>query len=288
MNAEAKDSRSSYDNLRDVFKKFDADNSGHLDKNELPDALDALGILFSQEELSETMMEMDTNGDGEVDLEEFERAVCRLQATKDVLLSADEMTLSGSGSLQWLREIVRPFDEMKEDARKGRRTIFNDFDWQKYRSSFRIIDNTFGSSVFLVGLWFELCLVVSVSVFVLGYNHLVDTDIIPKLVGHGHLSIPILPFTLTAPAIGLLLVFRNNAAYARYTAAREQWGKVCDSSRDLVRSGLVWCKTEEDKEELCRRTVAFTYVLKRHVRSAKLEEEMTRNTLVRLLGAKEA
>lgn len=43
MSAQARDS---YDNLRDVFERFDKDNSGSLEKTELPEALNELGLHY--------------------------------------------------------------------------------------------------------------------------------------------------------------------------------------------------------------------------------------------------
>jgi len=283
MSAQARDS---YDNLRDVFERFDKDNSGSLEKTELPEALNELGLHYSEGELSATFAEMDSNGDGQVDLEEFERAVSRMQASKDPLLRADEMTVHEQGG-NWLRDMVDESDSWKEEARKGRRTIFNEVDWKNYRSSYRIIDNLFGSTIFIRGLWLELSLEVAMALGILSANKLIDTHVIPVPYENFHLYLPVLPFSLTAPAIGLLLVFRNNAAYGRYSLARQLWGQALDSTRDLVRMGLVSIKGREEKEELARRAVSFLYVLKAHVRSPKTEGKATQKALTKLLGSTE-
>ena len=42
-------------------------------------------------------------------------------------------------------------------------------------------------------------------------------------------------FSLTGSSLGLLLVFRTNAAYARWDDARKQWGSIINNCRSLVR-----------------------------------------------------
>lgn len=196
------------------------------------------------------------------------------------------MTVHEQGG-NWLRDMVDESDSWKEEARKGRRTIFNEVDWKNYRSSYRIIDNLFGSTIFIRGLWLELSLEVAMALGILSANKLIDTHVIPVPYENFHLYLPVLPFSLTAPAIGLLLVFRNNAAYGRYSLARQLWGQALDSTRDLVRMGLVSIKGREEKEELARRAVSFLYVLKAHVRSPKTEGKATQKALTKLLGSTE-
>ena len=40
------------------------------------------------------------------------------------------------------------------------------------------------------------------------------------------LSLPMTFFSITGSSLGLLLVFRTNAAYARWDDARKQWGSI--------------------------------------------------------------
>ena len=56
-------------NLEAIFKKFDTDNSGALDADELTAAYRAAGMNISDENLRKTIKMLDTNGDGEIDLE---------------------------------------------------------------------------------------------------------------------------------------------------------------------------------------------------------------------------
>jgi hypothetical protein len=72
--------------------------------------------------------------------------------------------------------------------------------------------------------------------------------------------------TLTAGALGLLLVFRTNAAYARYHEARLIWGSVTNTIRDMGRvahsnlSGL-------DREHALMLTAALPSVLLQHLQT---------------------
>lgn len=52
------------------------------------------------------------------------------------------------------------------------------------------------------------------------------------------LSVPIEPFSLVGTGLSILLVFRNNEAYARYWEARTLWGQVMASLRSFCRLSL--------------------------------------------------
>eukprot|EP00471_Norrisiella_sphaerica_P013520 CAMPEP_0184499954 /NCGR_PEP_ID=MMETSP0113_2-20130426/43074_1 /TAXON_ID=91329 /ORGANISM="Norrisiella sphaerica, Strain BC52" /LENGTH=684 /DNA_ID=CAMNT_0026888093 /DNA_START=113 /DNA_END=2167 /DNA_ORIENTATION=+ len=53
------------------------------------------------------------------------------------------------------------------------------------------------------------------------------------------LQCPYIPFMLTSTALGLLLVFRTTASYQRFETARVEWSRAVNSSRSLVRTGIV-------------------------------------------------
>ncbi|RKH54381.1 hypothetical protein D7X55_12665 [Corallococcus sp. AB049A] len=54
------------------------------------------------------------------------------------------------------------------------------------------------------------------------------------------LSVPALPVTLLAAALGVLLGFRNNSAYERWWEARTIWGGLVNASRTLARQVLTF------------------------------------------------
>ncbi|KAI3988556.1 hypothetical protein MKX01_021987 [Papaver californicum] len=55
-----------------VFKRFDANGDGKISNTELSDVLKTLGSETSPEELKEMMDEIDADGDGFIDLKEFD------------------------------------------------------------------------------------------------------------------------------------------------------------------------------------------------------------------------
>lgn len=57
-----------------IFQVFDADNSGKIDCNEIVGVMELFGQKMTVQEAREAIAEVDGNGDGELDLEEFLRA----------------------------------------------------------------------------------------------------------------------------------------------------------------------------------------------------------------------
>ena len=49
------------------------------------------------------------------------------------------------------------------------------------------------------------------------------------------ITLPSLPFQLSIQALGLLLVFKTNASYARWSEGRAAWARVVSHSRNMVR-----------------------------------------------------
>ncbi|PKI73802.1 hypothetical protein CRG98_005786 [Punica granatum] len=58
--------------LRRVFQMFDRNGDGSISKKELADSLENLGIFIPDKELEDMIRRIDANGDGCVDIEEFE------------------------------------------------------------------------------------------------------------------------------------------------------------------------------------------------------------------------
>eukprot|EP01052_Picozoa_sp_SAG31_P008083 SAG31_NODE_399_length_16247_cov_19.137540_11_plen_526_part_00 len=57
--------------LQDVFDKYDIDNSGSLDKEEVSHAAAMLGLVIGTNDIDRTFAEMDTDGDGTISFSEF-------------------------------------------------------------------------------------------------------------------------------------------------------------------------------------------------------------------------
>lgn len=64
--------------LRTAFNSVDKDGSGHISTQELSRAIEATGLRKSKDELKAIFMAADTNGDGQLDWEEF-KCVTRAQ-----------------------------------------------------------------------------------------------------------------------------------------------------------------------------------------------------------------
>lgn len=61
------------DDLRAAFKVFDKDGNGFISPQELRQVMINLGEKLSEEEIDSMIREADSNGDGQVDFEEFAR-----------------------------------------------------------------------------------------------------------------------------------------------------------------------------------------------------------------------
>lgn len=59
--------------IKTAFMMFDQDNSGHIDRNELLNVLSTSNTRenYDSNKLEEAIAEVDGNGDGEIDFDEF-------------------------------------------------------------------------------------------------------------------------------------------------------------------------------------------------------------------------
>ena len=128
----------------------------------------------------------------------------------------------------------------------------------------------------LKGLAPPLLFVALLSTAIALGHELVDNDVIAVPSGIRTLFIinSSLPLTLTSTVLGLLLVFRTNASYARWLDARKSWGVLVNRSRDLVRQGLTWIPDDSLegmalRSMLCRWVIVMAYALKCHVREGE-------------------
>lgn len=56
---------------KNTFLKFDADESGAIDAREFSDLVSSLGVQFSDKECEEAILELDSDGSGRIELDEF-------------------------------------------------------------------------------------------------------------------------------------------------------------------------------------------------------------------------
>ncbi|WP_434686209.1 bestrophin family protein [Pseudanabaena minima] len=78
--------------------------------------------------------------------------------------------------------------------------------------------------------------------------------------------------------LGLLLVFRTNAAYDRYWEGRKAWGTLVVNIRNLSRLMQISTNADEQekpqKEKSIKLLTAFAIATKRHLRSEMIEQDL--------------
>ena len=164
-----------------------------------------------------------------------------------------------------LKRIPEWADTITERGMHRRRTFYSQDDWLRHRSStrhYRHFKSSFSSRAILslippVGTFTGIAAVLAL------YNSIVTAGWFPSFIPLFHAS-P-LPYTLTAPALALLLVFRTEASYSRYDEARKTWTKVISSSKDMARQAMAWIQRPADsqhKKLLVVYIMAFTVALK--------------------------
>lgn len=160
-----------------------------------------------------------------------------------------------------------------------RNTVYGHTEWRRHKSCWRHsrhLSSIFSSGViFTLGPSVILCTLVATLVSVI--NHLVQDRRLPKWMPLLHVAS--LPFTLTAPVLALLLVFRTNASYSRFDEARKAWGSNVNRTRDLARQALTWIRMPCDAPKLhclLRHIKAYSLCLKDHMTEDNtLREELT-------------
>jgi putative membrane protein len=145
-------------------------------------------------------------------------------------------------------------DRYGESSRKYRRTVFTTQNWIDHRSSDRLFENL--SSILRSGivrqLFEEIGLVSTIATTIVIWNGILAPEYgLPELI------LPARPFTLSSPALGLLLVFRTNTSYSRWWDGRKMWGEIITQSRNVVRTASTWTNDEEALEELVIATWLF-------------------------------
>ncbi|CAE7659731.1 unnamed protein product [Symbiodinium sp. CCMP2456] len=85
----------------------------------------------------------------------------------------------------------------------------------------------------------DLALIGATSSFVCYYN--VNSDLVASIVGRSFdlalpslLSLPVECFTLTSVALGLLVTFKTQTSYQRFTEGRSLWGLLINESRAMA------------------------------------------------------
>lgn len=84
----------------DAFSKFDADGSGHIDKNELKKAMKQLGQPITEAQAQAMMDEADADGSGEIDFMEFRKLVAKKSKSKLWYGAATEAAMESAIKIQ--------------------------------------------------------------------------------------------------------------------------------------------------------------------------------------------
>ena len=164
-----------------------------------------------------------------------------------------------------------------EASRKYRRTVYTHKDWLVHRSNDRIISNLL--SMFYSGVIRQvknkIILVSSVALFVtLWDDYLANTTLLNQVVNLPHLSLPTIPFLLSSPALGLLLVFRTNASYQRWLEGAKLWATVQSHSRNMVRMAATFSDmTDQDAKRAVEELATSVWVLSRTIMNRLMGEE---------------
>lgn len=173
--------------------------------------------------------------------------------------------LEATLSMNIFNTFVSGYDEKKENSRRYRRTIYSAPDWRRHRSSGRHFSELLKmpSSNVLRGVFPQSLFVAFFATFVYAYNYFLlkttRATFLPLL------AFPPLPFSLTSPSLGLLLVFRTNAAYSRWKDSRIAWASISSKSFNLMRQGCSYFTDRKLATDLIKYTTAFSYGLKFHL-----------------------
>lgn len=165
-------------------------------------------------------------------------------------------------AVQAVKSFFNNFDEYKEQSRVFRQTTFDAEKWREHRSAKRYFTSVYSApaSGVLRGLSLEV-FAVSLIALIVAYAPTVGVS----------LAISALPLQLTSPALGLLLVFRTNSAYARWWEARGVWGALVNRARDLGRQASTYIDDPAEASEMYALACAFAYSLKAHLWSIACE-----------------
>ena len=170
-----------------------------------------------------------------------------------------------------------------EKSRRYRRTVFQHSDWVEHRrSNSRIIKNLQG--MFFSGvvrqLRSQVGTVAAVAALVLTWNLGIFPYLLslwPGLQSSPFITpimLPSIPFTLSSPALGLLLVFRTNASYARWMEARTAMAKIIAHGRNIIRMGSVFSDDKEAVQSLGRATWLYIRSVMNQLSSPDEDEEL--------------
>ena len=212
-----------------------------------------------------------------------------------------------SSSAQDQSQPVTGRESYGEESREFRRTVYTHEDWVKHRSPDRFGRNLFtlSNSGIYRSLFKEVAATTTVASLIIIWNMIFGeyqdlSSVTHPGIMHDSLipiiCLPLAPFTLASPSLGLLLVFRTNTSYQRWDEARKNWGMNINHTRDLVRLGNAYYdrtavspeRVEDDLNRLALCTWAFVRSMKRHLSPEWDDEEAFQIELKEKLPAEQA
>ena len=160
-----------------------------------------------------------------------------------------------------------------------RNVVYGHAEWANHRSSWRHCRHFVGilSSGIIRGLAPPVIICTSMAAMVSVINYGITKGLAPRWLPL--FKVATVPFSLTAPILALLLVFRTNTSYHRFEEARKAWGSNVTRSRDLARQALVWIRHHSDTDKLqslMRYIQALAFCMKHHLQenAGSLREEL--------------
>lgn len=93
-----------------------------------------------------------------------------------------------------------------------------------------------------------------------------------------------IPLALYGGAIGVIVGFRNNSAYARWWEARTLWGQIVNNSRSLARQVVATVRSPRPEDDAAVRSlqrsivyhqIAYAHALRQHLRGLAPWEDMS-------------
>jgi len=152
-------------------------------------------------------------------------------------------------------------DAATEQHRIDQRVVFNSERWRKHRSGSRFARalGTMPQSYVIQHLVNPVIIISVCTAALCAAQLYFGTEVF---------NLPTSLFSLSAPSLGLLLVFRTNASYERWDGARKMIGLVKNRSEDMTRQICVRfpANRPELKEQMLRYIQSFFFALKVHLR----------------------
>ena len=102
-------SKEQVDQLKKIFAIANINHTGIIGRRQFKDLMFLLGIDPTDEEVDEMLLEMDENGDGQIEFEEFAVAMVKTYDAQ-LLKEASETPLGAMGTRAWARlpRLLRP------------------------------------------------------------------------------------------------------------------------------------------------------------------------------------